>query len=115
MLAEPVSPFACSLDKRREPHLRLASMRYSGRATSTRQEPLRKKARKLYERSSCDRWYLIRDPSGALFIHHVSNMASGGHVEHEEISAFMGRSADPEHQELLRLIGTPVEEHPAQA
>jgi hypothetical protein len=36
-----------------------------------------KKARKLYESSSGDRWYLIRDPSGALFIHHEANAASG--------------------------------------
>jgi len=32
-----------------------------------------KKARKLYESSSGDRWYLIRDPSGAVFIHHEAN------------------------------------------
>ena len=37
-----------------------------------------KKARKLYESSSGDRWYLIREPSGALFIHHEANAASGG-------------------------------------
>ena len=37
-----------------------------------------KKARKLYESANGDRWYLIRDPSGALFIHHEANAASGG-------------------------------------
>jgi hypothetical protein len=71
-----------------------------------------KKARKLYESSSGDRWYLIRDPSGALFVRHEANVASGGQVEHEEIAAFLGRGAGPEQQELLRLIGTLVEEHP---
>ncbi len=54
-----------------------------------------KKARKLYESSSGDRWYLICDPSGAVFISHEANAASGGHVEHEEVAAFLGRGAGP--------------------
>jgi hypothetical protein len=72
-----------------------------------------KKARKLYESPGGDRWYLIRDPSGDLFIRHEANVASGGHVEHEDIAAFLGRGLGPEQQELLHLIGTLVEEHPA--
>ncbi len=55
-----------------------------------------KKARKLYESSSGDRWYLICDPSGAVFIRHEANAASGGQVEHEEVAAFLGRGAGPE-------------------
>jgi hypothetical protein len=74
-----------------------------------------KKVRKLYESSSGDRWYLIRDPSGTVFIRHEANVASGGQVEHEEIADFLSRSVGPEQQELLRLIGTLVEEHPAHA
>jgi hypothetical protein len=69
-----------------------------------------KKARKFYESSSGDRWYLVRDPSGALFIHHEANMASGGHVEHEDLPAFLSRGEGPEQLELLRQIGTLVEE-----
>jgi hypothetical protein len=72
-----------------------------------------KKARKFYESSNGDRWYLIRDPSGVLFIHHEANLASGGHVEHEDLPAFLSRGDGPEQQELLRLIGTLIEEHPA--
>ncbi|WP_404291059.1 hypothetical protein ACD578_03930 [Microvirga sp. RSM25] len=72
-----------------------------------------KKARKLYDGANGDRWYLIRDPSGALFIHHETNAASGGHVDHEDIVAFLSRGDGPEQRELLRLIGTLVEEHPA--
>jgi hypothetical protein len=72
-----------------------------------------KKARKLHESANGDRWYLIRDPSGALFIHHEANAASGGHVEHEDIATFLKRGEGLEQQELLRLIGTLVEEHPA--
>lgn len=71
-----------------------------------------KKARKLYESANGDRWYLIRDPSGALFIRHEANVASGGSVEHEEIVSFLNRGGGPEQQELLRLIGTLVEEQP---
>jgi hypothetical protein len=72
-----------------------------------------KKARKLYESSSGDRWYLIANPSGAVFIHHEANLASGGQVDHEDTVTFLSRGAGPEQQELLRLIGALVEEHPA--
>ncbi len=71
------------------------------------------KARKLYESPSGDRWYLIRDPSGAVFIRHEANVASGGHVEHIEVGTFLSSGGGPEQQELLRLVGTLVEEHPA--
>ncbi len=71
-----------------------------------------KKARKLYESPNGDRWYLIRDTSGAVFIRHEANIASGGSVEHEEIVSFLSRGAGPEQQELMRLIGMIVEEHP---
>jgi hypothetical protein len=38
-----------------------------------------------------------------------------GHVEHEEIASFLSRGEGPEQQELLRLIGTLVEEHSVHA
>ena len=74
-----------------------------------------KKALKFYESSSGDRWYLIRDPSGAVFIHYEATIASGGQVEHEEVAAFLSRGAGPEQQALLGLIGTLVEEHSVHA
>ncbi len=67
------------------------------------------KARKLYESSSGDRWYLVRDASGGLFVRHEANAASGGNVAHLEIGAFLGSGVGPEQQELLRLIGTLTE------
>ena len=70
-----------------------------------------KKARKLYSSPSGDRWYLIRDVSGEVFIRHEANIASGGHVAHIEIGTFLSSGQGPEHQELLRLIGMLVEEH----
>ena len=42
-------------------------------------------------------------------------MASGGHVAHIEIGTFLSSGQGPEHQELLRLIGMLVEEHPINA
>ena len=71
-----------------------------------------KKVRKLYSSPSGDRWYLIRDISGEVFIRHEANVASGGHVAHVEIGTFLNSGRGPEHQELLRLIGLLVEDHP---
>jgi hypothetical protein len=69
-----------------------------------------KKARKLYVSSSGGRWYLIRDSSGAVFIRHEANVASGGHVAHIEIATFLSSGDGPEQQELLRLIGGLLDE-----
>jgi hypothetical protein len=69
-----------------------------------------KKARELYSSPNGDRWFLIREPSGTVFIRHEANAASGGHVEHIELAAFLNSGRGPEHQELLRLIGTLVDE-----
>ena len=65
-----------------------------------------RKARKLYESSSGDRWYLIRDASGEIVVRHEANAASGGNVAHLEIGAFLKSGVGPEQQELLRLLGT---------
>ncbi len=74
-----------------------------------------KKVRKFYSSPDDDRWYLIRNSSGAVFIRYEANVASGGHIEHVEIGAFLSRSQGPEQQELLRLIATLVEEQPVHA
>ena len=67
--------------------------------------------RELYRSSSGDRWQLARDPdSGRVFILHEPNLASGGRTADVPIDAFLATGHGPEHQELLRLIGTLVEE-----
>jgi hypothetical protein len=71
-----------------------------------------KKAHKLYSSPNGDQWYLIGDPSGEVFVRHEANIASGGQVEHLALGDFLSSGQGPEHQELLRLIGTLVEEHP---
>ena len=54
---------------------------------------------------------LTRDCTGAVFVGHEAKVASGGQVEHVEIGPFLASGIGPERQELLRLIGTLVEEH----
>jgi hypothetical protein len=67
--------------------------------------------RELYYSSNGDRWYLARDPdTGRVFIRHQANLPSGGHVADTEVGVFLGQGKGPEQQELLRLIGTLVEE-----
>jgi hypothetical protein len=63
-----------------------------------------------------DRWSLVRETaSGRVVIEHEPNASSGGQTTYIEIGDFLmhgGRGL--EHQALLRLIGTLVEE-PARA
>lgn len=73
------------------------------------------KARKFYCSPNGDRWYLIRDASGEACVRHEANLASRGHVAHIEIGPFLGSGRDPQQQELLRLIGTLVNDDMAQA
>lgn len=67
--------------------------------------------RNLYRSSSGDRWRLARaTDTGRVFVRHEANLPSGGRVTEIEIGAFLGTDGrGPEHQELLRLIGTLVE------
>ena len=71
-----------------------------------------KKVRKLYSSSNGDRWYLVSEPAGGVFVRHEANLASGGHVTHLEIGDLLSIGHGPEQQELLRLIGTLAEDQP---
>jgi hypothetical protein len=68
--------------------------------------------RTLHHIPGGDRWQLVRDSeTGRVFVRHEANRASGGRVTDVEIGAFLGAGGlGPEHQELLRLIGTLVQE-----
>ena len=68
--------------------------------------------RRLYLIPGGDRWQLVSDTeTGRIFIAHEANQSSGGRVTEIEIGDFLGAGArGPEHQELLRLIGTLVDE-----
>jgi hypothetical protein len=65
----------------------------------------------LYRSSSGDQWSLLRDiETGGVSIMHEPNAASGGKTSFLSVREFlMQGDHGPEHQELLRLIGTLVE------
>jgi hypothetical protein len=70
-------------------------------------------SRELYRSGpNGDRWFLVREPaSGRVFIEHEPNISSGGQTSRIEIGDFLAHGGHgPEHQALLRLIGTLVEE-----
>jgi len=70
--------------------------------------------RELYRSPNGDSWFLGREPSnGRAFVIHQPNGPSGGKLAHIDLAAFLGNGANgPEHQALLRLIGTLVEVPP---
>ena len=66
--------------------------------------------RDLYRSANGDRWLLVRDDTGRVFVRHKANLASGGTVTDSEIADFLhGDGLGPEKQELLRLIGSLAE------
>jgi hypothetical protein len=66
-------------------------------------------ARELYRSSTGDRWLLVRDISGAVFVRHEPNHPSGGQSTKLQIGSFLSGGYGPEHAELLHLIGTLVD------
>lgn len=65
----------------------------------------------LYSSPNGDRWLLCRDPeTERVFIRHEPNAPSGGQPSDFDIGTFLGRGPlNPEHQALLRLIGTLID------
>jgi hypothetical protein len=70
--------------------------------------------RELYSSPNGDRWLLKRDPAtGNVFVRHEANVPSGGKRTDIDIGEFLSEGQrNPEHQALLRLIGTLVENKP---
>jgi hypothetical protein len=60
---------------------------------------------------------VVSDPGclGGDLVRHEANLASGGNVAHIEIGTFLSSGQAPEHQELLRLIGTLLDNDTGQA
>jgi hypothetical protein len=67
--------------------------------------------RQLYESANGDRWYLVSDQdSERVFVKHQANPSSGGQTTQIDVGSFLNRGPrNPEHRELLRLIGTLAE------
>jgi hypothetical protein len=72
--------------------------------------------RELYASPNGDKWHLVRyEESGRVFVQHVPNVPSGGQPTNIELGEFLSRGGNaPEHQALVRLIGTLVEEGEAE-
>ena len=70
--------------------------------------------RELYRSPNGDTWFLGREPiDGRAFVIHQPNAPSGGQLSHIQLGAFLhGDAKGPEHQALLRLIGTLVDVPP---
>lgn len=66
--------------------------------------------REIYHSENGDRWLLTKGDDGRPFIVHKANLSSGGKVTPIELADFLsGGKAGPEHQVLVRLIGSLVE------
>jgi hypothetical protein len=65
--------------------------------------------REIYISENGDRWLLCRDDEERVSVQHRANPSSGGKQTSIEIGDFLrtGR-AGPEHQALIRLIGSLV-------
>jgi hypothetical protein len=62
--------------------------------------------RKLYRSENGDTWWLCREDS-RVYVLHEANLSSGGSRTEIQIGDFLAEGrAGPEHQALLKLIGT---------
>jgi len=66
----------------------------------------------LYQSSNGDAWVLTRGPaSKPPAVKHEPNVSSGGQISYIDIGKFLRDGANgPEHQALLRLIGTLIDD-----
>ena len=70
--------------------------------------------RELYRSSNGDKWFLARESeTGSLIVRHEANAPSGGQVTDVDIATFLAAGErHPEHDALLRLLGTLVDNAP---
>ena len=67
--------------------------------------------REIYHSENGDKWLLCRGEGNRVYIEHRANLSSGGKVTPIEIGTFLGPGkSGPEHQALLRLIASLVDE-----
>lgn len=70
--------------------------------------------RLLHQSSNGDAWLLVKDTSGMVAVEHRPNAPSGGEPSRIGLADFLAAgSRKPEQKELLRLIGTLVDNAPA--
>ena len=70
--------------------------------------------RVLYSSANGDSWFLACESErGNVFVRHEANPSSGARVTDIDIGAFLSSGQrHPQHEALLRLIGTLVEGNP---
>jgi hypothetical protein len=74
------------------------------------EEPMTTQRRELYSSSNGDSWYLCRETNGHVLVCHEPNAASGGKASQVDVGTFLTKGGQgPEHQALLKLIGSLVE------
>ena len=68
--------------------------------------------RVLYQSSNGDSWLLTRDPVSKMpAVKHQPNVSSGWQISYTDIGKFLRDGANgPEHQALLKLIGTLIDD-----
>jgi|GraSoiStandDraft_4_1057263.scaffolds.fasta_scaffold608315_2 hypothetical protein len=73
---------------------------------------IRVETRELYSSPNGHRWLLCRESdTDRVFVRHEPNLPSGGRVSDLDIGAFLSRGPlNPEHQALLRLFATLIDE-----
>jgi hypothetical protein len=63
--------------------------------------------RLLYRSSNGDTWLLLKDGAGEIAVEHQPAIESGGESSVVDICEFLqARPRGPQHDELLRLLGT---------
>jgi hypothetical protein len=71
------------------------------------------KRREFYRSSNGDAWFLCLEASEQVYVEHEPNAPSGGKGSRVDIGIFLAAGPQgAEHQSLIRLIGTLVENAP---
>jgi hypothetical protein len=71
--------------------------------------------RVIYRSANGDAWYLGRDGVGWVYVEHEPNLPSGGKASRVDVGTFLARgAAGPEHQALISLVGSLVEQGTAE-
>jgi hypothetical protein len=66
--------------------------------------------REIYLSENGDRWLLCRAEDGRTFVLHKANVSFGGKVTLIELGDFLRKgNAGPEHEALVRLIGSLID------
>lgn len=71
--------------------------------------PTTTKSRRLHTSPNGEAWYLVNDMTGPSVVY-VPDGPNGGLAARDTIAAFLAAGDGPERRELLRLIGTLVEQ-----